>query len=168
MKYQATLDKQEHELEVREKGEGVFEVNVDGQTHLVDALQLEHGAVSVIVDKASYSVEMEEVGDGKVNVMVRDQIFHIELLDERRLRMRLAGGRFSVEGPQIVEAPMPGKVVRILVAPGDEVVEGQGLVVVEAMKMENELVSPKDGTVKEVHVQEGASVESGAKLVVVE
>lgn len=168
MKYQATLDKQEHELEVREKGEGVFEVNVDGQTHLVDALQLEHGAVSVIVDKASYSVEMEEVGDGKVNVMVRDQIFHIELLDERRLRMRLAGGRFSVEGPQIVEAPMPGKVVRILVAPGDEVVEGQGLVVVEAMKMENELGSPKDGVVKEIHVEEGASVEGGAKLVVVE
>lgn len=168
MRYQATLDKNEHELIVREMGDGVFEVTVDGQAHLVDALQLDHGAVSLIVDDASYSVEMEEVGDGKVNVLVRDEVFRIELLDERRLRMRLAGGRFSVEGPQTVEAPMPGKVTRVLVSPGDEVKEGQGLVVVEAMKMENELGSPKDGTVKEIHVQEGASVEGGAKLVVVE
>ncbi len=141
---------------------------LDGQVHTVDALPLDHGGVSLIVDHASYSVEMEEIGDGKINVLVRDQIFQIELLDERRLRMRLASGRFRVEGPQTVTAPMPGKVVRVLVRPGQEVKEGEGLVVVEAMKMENELGSPKDGTVKEVFVQEGASVEGGAKLVVVE
>jgi biotin carboxyl carrier protein len=62
---------------------------------------------------------------------------------------------------------MPGKVVRVLVKAGDEVAEGQGLVVVEAMKMENELKSPKAGTVTELHAVEGATVESGAKLIVV-
>lgn len=168
MNYQATLDKKQHEIHVSEKSEGVYEVVLDGQVHTVDALPLDHGGVSLIVDHASYSVEMEEIGDGKVNVLVRDQVFTIELLDERRLRMRLAGGRFSLEGPQTVTAPMPGKVVRVLVSPGQEVKEGEGLLVVEAMKMENELGSPKDGTVKEIHVQEGASVEGGAKLVVVE
>lgn len=168
MKYQATLDKKQHEIHVSEKGEGVYEVRIDDQVHTVDALALDHGGVSLIVDHASYSVEMEEIGDGKINVLVRDQVFTIELLDERRLRMQLAGGRFALEGPQTVTAPMPGKVVRVLVTPGQEVKEGEGLVVVEAMKMENELGSPKDGTVKEIHVQEGASVEDGAKLVVVE
>jgi len=95
-------------------------------------------------------------------------VFPVEILDERRLRMRAAGGRFAVEGPQTIVAPMPGKVVKVLVKVGDEVKEGQGLVVVEAMKMENELASPKDGVVKEIHAKENASVESGAKLLVVE
>jgi biotin carboxyl carrier protein len=71
-------------------------------------------------------------------------------------------------GPQRVTAPMPGKVVRVLVAAGDEVKARQGLVVVEAMKMENELRAARDGRVKDVHVAEGALVESGRLLVVVE
>ncbi|WP_373048888.1 biotin/lipoyl-containing protein [Vulgatibacter sp.] len=168
MKYQATLSKQAHEIEVKEKGEGIYEVLLDGEKHLVDALQLDHGAVSLIVDHASYSVEFEDSADGLVNVLVRDQVFPVEVLDERRLRMRAAGGRFAVEGPQTVVAPMPGKVVKILCKVGDEVKEGQGLVVVEAMKMENELASPKDGVIKEIVAVENTSVESGAKLVVVE
>jgi len=91
----------------------------------------------------------------------------MELLDERRLRLRQAGGKFSLEGPQRIDAPMPGKVVRVLVKAGDEVGEGQGLIVVEAMKMENELKSPKAGKITELHAVEGAAVESGAKLAVV-
>ena len=72
------------------------------------------------------------------------------------------------EGPQTVESIMPGKVVRVLVKPGDTVTEGQGLVVVEAMKMENEIESPKDGKVTEVKVEPGQAVESGGALVIVE
>jgi biotin carboxyl carrier protein len=72
------------------------------------------------------------------------------------------------EGRQQVLAPMPGRVLRVLVQPGDEVQARQGLVVIEAMKMENELMSPKAGRVAEVAVAEGASVEAGRLLVVVE
>nr|WP_240475478.1 biotin/lipoyl-containing protein [Vulgatibacter incomptus] len=162
------MAKQNHEIDVVDKGDGVYEVTLDGQVHVLDALELSHGAVSLIVDHASYSVEFEDTADGSVNVLVRDQVFSVDVLDERRLRMRAAGGRFAVEGPQMITAPMPGKVVKYLVAVGEEVAEGQGLVVVEAMKMENELKSPKSGVVKEVFAKEGASVESGAKLVVVE
>jgi biotin carboxyl carrier protein len=100
-------------------------------------------------------------------VLVDGQVHALELLDERKLRMRRAGGKFSLEGPQRIDAPMPGKIVRVLVKQGEAVAEGQGLVVVEAMKMENELKSPKAGTVAELHAVEGAAVESGAKLLVV-
>ncbi|HWV38173.1 MAG TPA: biotin/lipoyl-containing protein [Vulgatibacter sp.] len=168
MRYQATLAKQTWDIDVTEKGDGLYEVKVGDEVHVVDALELAHGAVSLIVDHASYSVEFEEGPNDSVNVMVRDQVFKVEVLDERRMRMRQAGGRFTVEGPQTVTAPMPGKVVKYLVAVGDEVAEGQGLVVVEAMKMENELTSPKGGIVKELFSTAGASVESGAKLVMVE
>ena len=168
MRYQATLAKQTYEIDVTEKGDGLYEVRVGDEVHVVDALGLAHGAVSLIVDHASYSVEFEDGPNDSVNVMVRDQVFSVEVLDERRMRMRQAGGRFAVEGPQTVTAPMPGKVVKYLVAVGDEVAEGQGLVVVEAMKMENELTSPKGGIVKELFSSAGASVESGAKLITVE
>nr|WP_305034252.1 DUF2118 domain-containing protein [Myxococcus sp. CA005] len=92
----------------------------------------------------------------------------IDVADERRLRLRAANAAFSVEGKQLVTAPMPGKVVKVLVKVGDEVKEGQGLVVVEAMKMENELKSPKAGKVTELFAKEGTAVENNAKLVMVE
>jgi len=168
VKYQATLGKQTHDIEVKEKGEGLYEVVLDGEKHVVDALQLDHGAVSLIVDRASFSVEFEDTSDTWINVLVKGQVFPVEVLDERRLRMRAASGRFVVEGPQTIAAPMPGKVVKVLCKVGDQVKEGQGLVVIEAMKMENELASPKDGVVKEILAIENTSVESNAKLVVVE
>jgi biotin carboxyl carrier protein len=95
-------------------------------------------------------------------------MFPLEILDEKKLRMRRASGRFTVQGKQTLTSPMPGKVVKVLVAVGDEVKEGQGLVVVEAMKMENELRSPKDGKVVELHVKEGQAVEGNARLCAVE
>jgi len=87
-------------------------------------------------------------------------------VDGRRLRAR-RGGIDSGSGPQRLVAPMPGKVVRVLAAAGDAVTARQPLVVVEAMKMENELRAERDGTVAEVHAREGLLVEAGALLVVV-
>ena len=101
-------------------------------------------------------------------MLLRHSVFQVEVLDERRSRMRSVAGRLTTTGPQIVVAPMPGKVVRILVKAGDEVKEGQGLLVVEAMKMENELKAAKAGRVKQVAVLEGVAVEGGAVLCVVE
>jgi biotin carboxyl carrier protein len=92
----------------------------------------------------------------------------VDVADERTVRLRAGLSGFSVSGKVVVTAPMPGKVVRILVTPGTEVTEGQGLVVVEAMKMENELRSPKAGKVLEVFAKEGSTVEANAKLLSVE
>ena len=92
----------------------------------------------------------------------------MDVADERTVRLRAGLSGFSVSGKVVVTAPMPGKVVRVLVAPGAEVAEGQGVVVVEEMKMENELKSPKTGKVLEVFAKVGSTVEANAKLLSVE
>ncbi len=167
--YVALLDggRREESVDVRQTGPGLYEVRVGGKVHVVDAFRHDYGTLSLLIDTASYSA-MLDWRDAKVNVRLRHSIIPIELLDEKKLRMRRAAGRFSVEGRQAIASPMPGKVVKVLAKVGDEVKEGQGLVVVEAMKMENEMKSPKDGKVVEVHVKEGQAVEGNAKLCAVE
>jgi biotin carboxyl carrier protein len=133
----------------------------------VDAVHLRGGALSLLVDGRSARCDVEADADGHLRVLLDEEVHAFDLLDERRHRLRRASGKFSLEGPQRIEAPMPGKIVRVLVKEGDAVQEGQGLVVVEAMKMENELRSPKSGVVRELSAQEGQPVEAGAKLAVV-
>jgi biotin carboxyl carrier protein len=166
MRYHAILNGEEHAVEVTQRGDG-YRVVIGEKVLDVDAVHLQGNAVSLLCGTRSARCDIEQAKDGKLNVLVGETIYPLELLDERKLRMRKAVGKFSLEGPQRIDAPMPGKVVRVLVKVGDEVTEGQGLLVVEAMKMENELRSPKAGKITELHAVEGAAVESGAKLAVV-
>jgi len=166
MRYTAVVDGEERVVEVTARENG-YRVAAGGKVLDVDAVHLQGGTLSLIAGTRSYRCDVEPGTDGRVTVLVNGNSYPLEMLDERKLRMRRASGKFSLEGPQRVDAPMPGKVVRVMVKEGDEVQEGQGLVVVEAMKMENELKSPKAGKVKELHAVEGAAVEAGAKLVVV-
>ena len=154
-------------VDVTPHGERSYVVTYRGTQHEVESCVLPHGAVSLIIDGASYAVEFEPAGD-EIRVLVGGQITQIDVADERKLRLRAATSGFVAEGKQTISAPMPGKVVKVLVKVGEEVKEGQGLVVIEAMKMENELKAPKAGKVVEVSAQEGSAVENGAKLVVVE
>src|SRR4051812_42357046 len=123
MRYFAKLRGQKEPVAVEiEKGqaEGAFSIAVGEVRHSVDALTLEHGAVSLIIDGQSYAVEFEESGD-EVGVLVRNQVFWVDVIDERRSRLRAAGSNFSAEGKQTLCAPMPGKIVKVLVKAGDEV-----------------------------------------------
>ncbi len=169
MRYYATLagEKEPQEMEVELLGPGRYAITLAGVRHVLDADHQEGGSVSLLVDGESYAIDFEEAGD-VINVLVRDAIVSVDVADERRRRMRAATSEFKVEGRQVITAPMPGKVVKVLVSVGAEVQAGQGLVVVEAMKMENEMKSPKAGKVLELLVQEGQAVEGGAKLAVVE
>jgi biotin carboxyl carrier protein len=174
LRYHAILGGLERLVEVTRRGP-VYRVAIHegtsqgGSPRLleVDAVHLAGEAMSLLVDGRSVRCEVEPGKDGKVAVLVGDEVQQLEILDERRLRLRRASGKFSLEGPQRVDSPMHGKVVRVLARQGDRVLEGQALVVVEAMKMENELKSPKAGVVAELHAQEGQAVEAGAKLAVV-
>ncbi len=176
MRYHAIIQGQERLVEVVAHG-SLFRIEIhpgaaavvgkEPQRLEVDAVHLHGSAVSILSNQHSYACDIEPGLEGKVAVLVNDSVHELEILDERKLRMRRAGGKFSLDGPQRIDAPMPGKVVRVMVKKGDTVTEGQGLVIVEAMKMENELKSPKAGVVSELFAVEGAAVENGAKLVVI-
>ena len=166
MRYTAIVEGEEQVVEITPRENG-YAVAIGDKVLEVDAVQLAGAAVSLIVGRRSYRCDVEVGKEGKLNVLVGESVYPLEILDERKLRLRRAAGKFTLEGPQRIDAPMPGKVTRVLVKVGDEVQEGQGLVVVEAMKMENELKSPKAGKVTEMHAVEGSAVEAGAKLAVV-
>jgi biotin carboxyl carrier protein len=148
-----------------------FVVVVDGQRRGVDVTPVD-GALSLILDDGrSYEVSIAEQppGSGSLTVHVNGRVVAASVGTSRGAWARRGQeGSAAGTGPQRVTAPMPGKVVKLLVKAGDQVTARQGLVVVEAMKMENELRSPRAGTVAEVSVTEGASVDAGALLVVIE
>ena len=100
--------------------------------------------------------------------MVDGRNYYVNLMDERRLRGGASQAGGTVQGRQIVSVPMPGKIIAVLVNEGDKVEKGQGLVIVEAMKMENEVRSPIAGEVKEIKVRPGETTEGGAPLLIVE
>lgn len=168
MRYFAMLEGKQRTVDVEPIGGSRFRVSIDGgEPRLVDAERLERGTVNVLIEHRSYDIELEEDGE-KLSMLVEDDLFRMEMLDERRMRLREAKGKFSVEGPQVIRAPMPGKVVKVLVETGAEVAEGQGVVVIEAMKMENELRATKAGTVVALTVKEGQTVEGGTELARIE
>ena len=174
MRYHAILGGVERLVEVTRGGplyrvaihEGT-KAGADPKVLEVDAVHLTGEAMSLLVDGRSVRCEVEPGKDGHLAVLVGDAVHELAILDEQRLRLRRASGKFALEGPQRLDSPMHGTVVRVLARQGDQVVEGQPLIVVEAMKMENELRSPKAGVVAELHAQEGQAVEAGAKLAVV-
>jgi|CXWL01.1.fsa_nt_gi biotin carboxyl carrier protein len=157
----------QHTLEVQAQDARKYTVTLNGKRHELEAVVLPHGAVSLLVDGHSYAVEFEDAGED-VAVQVKGQVTRIDVADERKLRLRAATAGFVVEGKQVITAPMPGKLIKIFVKVGDTVTEGQGLLVVEAMKMENELKASKAGKVTEVVCIEGTTVENNAKLIVIE
>jgi acetyl/propionyl-CoA carboxylase alpha subunit len=143
-------------------GTGVLECSVDGRAMLVDVRMLEPGVMSLIVEGRQYRCVLD--GDG---VVIGGRRFAFEVEDPRSLQGR-RGGAGGAQGPRPVKAPMPGRVVRLLVKVGDEVTEGQGVVVIEAMKMQNELKASKAGHVMKIGVAVGDTVGSGDVLLVVE
>jgi acetyl/propionyl-CoA carboxylase alpha subunit len=147
--------------------EWAVECSVDGRAMTADVRMLEPGVMSLLItyphaQGRQYRCVLD--GDG---VVIGGRRFGFEVEDPRSLQGRRGVGA-GTEGPRPVKAPMPGRVVRLLVEAGDEVTEGQGVVVIEAMKMQNELKSPKAGRVVRVGVAVGDTVGSGDVLVVVE
>jgi biotin carboxyl carrier protein len=137
----------------------------DGPERTADVRTPEPGVYSILLDGQSYDARIEETPAGLV-VVIDGYRFEIQVLDPRRWSRKSARG--AGEGVQTVTAPMPGKVVRVLVKPGDAVESGQGLVVVEAMKMQNELRAARAGRVLSVSAAEGATVTAGEVLVTLE
>jgi biotin carboxyl carrier protein len=165
--YIAKLGEKTYTVEVEEVEKSIYRVSVDGSEFLLDGKKTGRTNYSLIVDNRSFEVDID-VSEDDYRVLVDGRNYHIHLLDERRMRLGGVQAGIELQGRQRVSVPMPGKVIAVLVSEGDQVERGQGLVIVEAMKMENEVRSPINGEVKEVKVKAGDSLEAGATLLVVE
>jgi biotin carboxyl carrier protein len=156
-----------------ERADGAWLVSIDGQRQVAD-VTLINGTWSLILGAAgvrrSYEIGIgEQPGlPGSLSVHVGGRVVTAAVDTRGGSAGRRQDAGASAHGPRHVTAPMPGKVVKLLVQPGHTVAASQGVVVVEAMKMENELRAPRAGTVAEVKVAEGASVDAGTVLVVIE
>ncbi|HEX8137626.1 MAG TPA: biotin/lipoyl-containing protein [Pyrinomonadaceae bacterium] len=168
MKLTAELEHEKHELEVRREGERVF-AEVDGRRYELTLRTPEAGTYLLIADGRIYEclVQADAAERMRVHVYVAQRSYDIRLTDPKRLRAGQSAGA-QADGTAQIVAPMPGKVVRVLVEQGASVEAGEGLVVVEAMKMQNEMKSPRAGRVSVLHARAGATVNAGDVLVVIE
>jgi biotin carboxyl carrier protein len=151
-----------HVVELERQGPG-YRVLLDGRALEADATQVSPNTISVLLGGQAYEVHVTPALDGTVKLQSGAHEFTAGMQDPRAWRGRKQGA-MEAEGRQQIIAPMPGKVIRLLVAAGDEVAAGQGLVVVEAMKMQNEIRSPKKGKVERVLAKEGQNVNAGEVL----
>ena len=156
-------DAKKHTVEI-ETTAGGQRISVDVQVIDADAKVIAHSTVSVLIGGQSFEVHVTPSLDATVKLQSGPHEFTAEIQDPRAWQGRRHSA-VEAEGRQQVVAPMPGKVIRLLVSAGDEVEAGQGLVVVEAMKMQNEIRSPKKGKVERLHVKEGQAVNAGDVLV---
>jgi biotin carboxyl carrier protein len=138
---------------------------LDGAAYEADAVPLRRGAYSILMDGRVFDVKVTPAEEGVV-VTIDGQRFAVQARDPRRWQPSAAGA--PGHGVLVVKAPMPGKVVRVLVQPGDAVEAGDGLVVVEAMKMQNEMKAARPGRVSSVAAKQGDTVAAGQVLLTLE
>jgi len=174
MIYEVAVGDRVRTVAVVRKG-GVLHVELDGRTHLVDARRVNDAVLSLLVQldgAAARSVDAAfaaQPSAGDFDVYLDGRTIAVQIRPAGSFgRQKKHGTAAAATGPQRVTSPMPGKVVRVLVKAGDAVTARQGLAVVEAMKMENELRAARDGRVRDVAVVEGQSVDAGAILLIVE
>jgi pyruvate carboxylase subunit B len=162
MRWFVTLDGRTFEVELGPEG-----VVVDGTPVEADIAHVEGtGLHSLMLDGASFRLLASRNGGGSWDLHLRGRRYKAEAIDERtRVIREMTGAASGPQGPKPVRAPMPGLVVKVEVAEGDRVGAGQGLVIVEAMKMENELKAEADGVVARIHVEAGQAVEKDQILV---
>jgi biotin carboxyl carrier protein len=137
----------------------------DGQLLEADAVEVSPGIYSILLQGESFEVRIERVG-AELRATTMGREYKIAIRDPREWKKNRARAA-EAEGRQQVVAPMPGKVIRVLVATGDEVQAGQGLMVVEAMKMQNEIRTPKSGKIERLSVSEGQTVNAGEVVAIV-
>ncbi len=165
MEFELKIENQLHKLQVEFK-EGVYHVGLDDQEYLIDSSTVSDHCLSLLVNGKAFTIYWTEM-NGKKHLSVAGEKYVIE---EAAPDSVTASGADSagIEEEPVAASPMPGKVVKILVNKGDKVEKGQGLVIVEAMKMENEIKSPVSGTVGKVNFKSGDLVDAGRPIVEIE
>lgn len=164
MAYRAEVDDRTHRVDLRQAGESLV-LRIDDESREVDGRPLPDGSYSLLIDGRSYVARVATQGD-VYTVSIAGRQAQIRVVDEHRTR-RLERKRAEPAGGGEVRAMLSGTVVEVLVSVGDRIEPNQGLLVIEAMKMENEVKSPVAGEVKMVAVSAGQTVSTGQLLVVI-
>jgi biotin carboxyl carrier protein len=170
VKFEIDVNGRTRTVSIERAAEGRYTVLLDGEVRELDVVRSGVHGLSLIRHDLhlSHDVQVTPTGErGEMLVTLAGRVAQVSV-NARQTRRAAADGGAGTQGDQAVTAPMPGRVVRVLVKAGDEVAARQGVVVVEAMKMENELRSPKAGRVKDISVAPGTSVEAGRVLLVIE
>ena len=165
MRYQVNAGTGTYRLELERSGEN-WMCRLDGREIPVNVVQTGPGTLSLLVDGRSFEVRREGSNDAG-RIFVGTTPYAVSVQDPRSLRSRQRA-RAGQQGPQTVIASMPGKVVRLLAHEGEQVRAGQGIVVVEAMKMQNEIRSPREGKIVKLRAHEGLNVNAGETLALIE
>ncbi len=165
MQYEVTIDGKAFRVDLTRSASG-WACKLDGRELAVDAVLTRPDVLSILIGGIAYEVKRERT-PGDIHMVVGSVRYSAEVRDPRSLRSRRTAAGLG-EGPQKLVAPMPGKIVRVLLPAKSEVEAGQGVLVIEAMKMQNELKSPKKGVVQQILISEGANVAAGEVLAIVE
>ena len=168
MIYEVSESTESVAVDVREVTNGIYDVRVNGKTMRIEAPKESGTASSLICENEQWEAIADKRRGDKFDITIGGRRFSLEGVDQRKKLLAEAGSGPAVSGPQTVLAEMPGKVAKLEVARGDRVTAGQVIMIIEAMKMENPIVSPIDGLIKEIEVNEGEAVESRSTLFVVE
>ena len=165
MIYDVTVNGKDHRLELDRDAAG-WRCRLDGREVQVDAVLARRDVLSILIHGKAHEIKQERTATD-MHLWVGNVRYAVELRDPRSLRSRI-GAAADGKGPRKLLAPMPGKVVRVLVREEQAVDAGQSVLVVEAMKMQNEIKSPKKGTVKQIVTAAGSNVNAGDVLAIVD
>lgn len=161
MKYTTIVNNQTFEIEIERDGS----VLVNGERHEVDWLELGASLYSIITDNKSLELAIDEK-QGDYEILLEGRLFEAQVLDQRAMLMLARKGGLKLESGE-VHAPMPGLIVEVLVQVGDEVGEGDTVVILESMKMQNELKAPRSGAVQSILCKMGNTVDKNALLIII-
>ena len=164
MKYLATINEETFEIEINHEGI----VTLNGEVREVDFKSMgQQGIYSLIINNESFEAVIER-RDDQYQVLIFGDLYEVQIQDERTMRLLQAGsGLGEPVGDIAIKSPMPGLIVEVPVEVGQEVTKGQTVVILESMKMENELKAPRDGVISRIDVAKGDSVEQNKTLVTI-
>jgi len=157
----------ETRVEIEERGQ-TYHLRIGERSYVVDSADTNGSVRSLVIEGRQFEVSVRRGNASKYTVGHKGSIDEVQVLDPLTYLAKQGSVRQKREGPQQIQAYMPGRVVEILVAEGDSVQSGQGLIVLEAMKMENEIQAEHEGVVKRIFVTPGQPVEGGDPLFEIE
>lgn len=163
MAYIVKIDDKEFKCDIEKSGNS-YVVSLNGKNIQVEVADIDKETLTLIINYRPYQIHIGK--DNKITVD-RDE-YTFEVVDEKIAQVLNTGAETAHKKEAIISAPMPGLVIEVEVKEGDNVKKGQGLVIIEAMKMQNEFKAPREGLIKKIFVQKGQTVNSKDKLIIIE